>query len=422
MLMTVIVAVVGILTIYNTIQLSNLTAAAVEGSGKAGEHGRWSGEWCTMITPQGNEVLVPCGPKVENFPDTAKPELVVNATPDTKEINTSGYHAIDEDLSVSGDETAIIISADNVVLDGQGHIISGGSGVGIYLEGRNNVTIKNFNLEKLYVGINVNASTNINIIDNIVSQPTSGQCGQGVYDHSRGFNIESSTDVLISGNLLNDLSGCDTGISTYESPNVIITGNNFTGGRRLRSQGLYIRDSDNIEISDNLLYDLVSNDFYRVSQGKILNNEFVLCSAFVLYWEDSEISGNTFSQSDTLLVFYGSRNNISDNLLLGSIIRTRGTDDIISNNVLSSPPYIGIDVRNSVRSTITDNQISGGNAEGIYLSSTALNSIVANNTVCGSKGYDFYCEDPTSISVDGGNTYSTQNNCQPNLAPSVGSC
>ena len=44
-----------------------VTGASINNPGKAGEQGRWAGDWCRLTTPQGKSVSVPCDPK-EDFP------------------------------------------------------------------------------------------------------------------------------------------------------------------------------------------------------------------------------------------------------------------------------------------------------------------------------------------------------------------
>ncbi|MEM3890149.1 MAG: hypothetical protein QXY17_01590, partial [Candidatus Micrarchaeia archaeon] len=61
-------------------------------------------------------------------------------------------YTMTSDLPCSG--TALTIGADNITLDCQGHTIEtiDGNGKGIYLNGRNNVTIKNCIIDGNYSG------------------------------------------------------------------------------------------------------------------------------------------------------------------------------------------------------------------------------------------------------------------------------
>jgi parallel beta-helix repeat protein len=82
------------------------------------------------------------------------------------------YTLTDDIVSRAGDY-GIVIERDNIILDGQNHILQGGVKVlefkGIYLYGINNVTIKNMNIKSFDWGIYLKESSNIVISRNNVT-------------------------------------------------------------------------------------------------------------------------------------------------------------------------------------------------------------------------------------------------------------
>jgi len=71
----------------------------------------------------------------------------------------------------------IVVAADNIMIEGNGYTLQGsGSGVGFYLNGRTNVTIKNVIVKGWGVGIDLKVgSTNNSILGNRVTSNTHGQ-------------------------------------------------------------------------------------------------------------------------------------------------------------------------------------------------------------------------------------------------------
>jgi parallel beta-helix repeat protein len=111
---------------------------------------------------------------------------------------------------------SIVIERDNIVIDGSGYTVEGtGTGTGIYLSGRSNVTIKNMEIKAFEAGIYLeyssnNAITGDNITDNMFY----------------GILFDYSSNNRISGNTIT--ANNDTGVYLYESSNNTITGDNMT--------------------------------------------------------------------------------------------------------------------------------------------------------------------------------------------------
>lgn len=100
---------------------------------------------------------------------------------------------------VISDADGIVIGRDNIIIDGKGFNIQrsisiGGILIGINLENRKNVTIKNIHIMNFTEGIRINRSSNITIIGNTLTI------------NGDGFKIDASSNINIKENniTLND--------------------------------------------------------------------------------------------------------------------------------------------------------------------------------------------------------------------------
>jgi parallel beta-helix repeat protein len=129
---------------------------------------------------------------------------------------------------------SIVIEKDDIVVDGAGHTLEGaGSGKGIDLTGRSNVTIKNTNIINFKTGIDLSKSYNITI------------SGNNVANNEYGIDLVDSSNNSISGN--NIVANNWYGIVLYYSSNNVISGNNITNNY----YGIYLESSSNNRIYHN---------------------------------------------------------------------------------------------------------------------------------------------------------------------------
>jgi len=112
---------------------------------------------------------------------------------------------------------SIEVDRDDIVVDGAGYTLQGtGSGTGIYLRGRNNVTIKNIEVKGFNNGIQVSWYSSGNIIQ-----------GSNLTDNGRGVYVNLiSSNNSISGNNINNNQF--DGIMLQESSGNSVSGNNIT--------------------------------------------------------------------------------------------------------------------------------------------------------------------------------------------------
>ncbi len=109
----------------------------------------------------------------------------------------------------------IIVERDNIVVDGAGYTLQGtGSGIGIDLTGRSNVTIKNMKIKEFHDGIRLDKSSNNSISGNNLTA-----------NRIDGLQLINSSSNRIYGNII---ANSHYGIKVENSSNNIILENNIT--------------------------------------------------------------------------------------------------------------------------------------------------------------------------------------------------
>ena len=129
---------------------------------------------------------------------------------------------------------SLVISRDNIVVDGVDYVIQWTEGRGITLSGRNNITIKNMEIKGFHWGIWLEKSLNINIFGNNI---------QGTYTYGKG-----------DGGIM---------LSSYSNHNNIF-GNNITKSY----YGIELSFSSNNSISENN----ITNHYYGIMLDRSSNN------------------------------------------------------------------------------------------------------------------------------------------------------
>ncbi|MFH1506597.1 MAG: DUF2341 domain-containing protein, partial [archaeon] len=125
-----------------------------------------------------------------------------------------------EDLSCTG--VGLIIGADDITLDCNGYKISGdnlGGDEGIELDGKDNVVIKNCEIEGFYVGIFAHAGSDHNLIKNNYVHDTSnvGIYAYGEDGSHEGNTIHNNTIIrTVGGMIVNQGSNTEVSYNTIE--------------------------------------------------------------------------------------------------------------------------------------------------------------------------------------------------------------
>ena len=307
--------------------------------------------------------------------------------PGNKEISTSCTVA--SDYTVPAGQYGYKIIADGVVIDGQGHTITGTATnavctgamesnpcliSGIYSEGKNNLEIKNLKIEGFCTGIALDTVNNCKI-DNCE-----------IYDN--GFNTAYNGQGMVT----HGVHACDIGAGTTSTPaltivNSVIHDNEGTGcGCGDGGNGIFIyaggsdTQREYADISNNELYGNAKAGFWtkmKLSYSDIKNNH---------------VYNN------------GGGSGITDTVTGGIILRCKMTNNnFIENNNASDNSGIGIYIGGDYNIASNNNKANSNSGEGIYLGRSDGSSYnqINNNEVC--------WNDKSGIKISGDTTGNTLN-------------
>jgi parallel beta-helix repeat protein len=152
----------------------------------------------------------------------------------------------------------IVVEMDGIVVDGADYTLYGnGSGIGIELNSRTNVTIKNVEVRAFGEGIYLLDSQNNHLIENYIADN-----GEGMYLHS------SRNTRIIGNNLTNNWAGIYPWGSSNDNT---ITGNDIKNS----TYGIYLFYSTNNNINLNNIRDNTVGIYFVASNNTIYNNNFI---------------------------------------------------------------------------------------------------------------------------------------------------
>ena len=360
-------------------------------------------------------------------PAVAAGEGCVGAT-----YNFVGGSTINESCTMNGslsygDGNLFTVGAHNIIIDGAGYSIDGDDGdYGIYNDGYNNVTIKNFKFSNFSMGVFLTGTDNCSINN---SEFDSHEAGYGIL--SRGLNTiisnntfnNSYTHVLVqmSGGSNNEILNnvfynCeDTGLTVgFGSNNHLIKNNTF---KTLTKNGLYIDysagGSNNTVVDGNLFYNIDSSlgaiylpadcgNNYTIKNNNFTQNYFGLFMMQRI--NDSLIENNTFFNNSGTGAFTWAisnttiKNNTFEENYDGLVLRGDSYNNTIYNNTFINQSNAGIWFDNIYFDNIVKNSEFIDNKYGIHFNN-ASNIKVIDSVISTSTTYDVY-----STEADANNT------------------
>jgi len=177
--------------------------------------------------------------------------------------------------NITSTANGIIVERDNIVIDGAGYTLEGtGSGYGVCLDGRSNVTIKSTTITNFNLGIRLYGCSN-----NIISGNNITNNGCGIWGYS--------SNNIINGN--NIAANNDCGIGLHYSSNNSISGNNIAANDEF---GIWLSyPSNNNSICGN---NIAANNYYGISlfnssNNVIYHNNFVNNTEQVHSWYSTNV-------------------------------------------------------------------------------------------------------------------------------------
>jgi parallel beta-helix repeat protein len=229
---------------------------------------------------------------------------------------------------------SIIVEKDNIVVDGAGYTLQGmGSGIGIDLTGRSDISLKNVEIAAFKMGIQLHQSSNISISGN---------------------------------NIIENDCGIDLGWSSYQT----IFGNNITKNRN----GIWLAYSSNNSISGNY----VTGDSSGVS---------------IQFSSDNSVSGNTIVANGTgIIILRGGSSSVSGNIIIarenGIALSYSSSQNVGGNNItITTPGWFAIELLRSSNNIIIGNILVSNN--GVGLSDNSNSNIITGNTITASKNVTY---------------------------------
>jgi parallel beta-helix repeat protein len=310
---------------------------------------------------------------------------------------------LDQELSACSD--GLVIGADNITVDLNGHTVSGlDVGVGIRNPGYDGVTVKNGTIRGFEHGVQLTDGASGNVLEDLtvelhkltgvqVSAAEGTQIRTSrVTGNGEGLAVvDGSTATTVSGSALSLNSGAGARIEDADG-NTLLSNTVDTNG----DAGVLVLGSDqNVLQSNEITGDSDQAVLFVGSQANTLRGNTVAGSgdAGVVVSAGSHanlIEGNTLtgtgdagvqlSESDRNRVIGNTARAMAD----GGIVLTSANDSLVSDNDVRSNPD-GIEVHGSSGNRIERNQASSTTGMGILLGSGSVQNLLVGNTANGNN-------------------------------------
>lgn len=308
----------------------------------------------------------------------------------------------------------LVIERDNIVVDGAGHTLQGpgtGSGTGISLSGRSNVTIANVTVNDFWEGISLVSSSNITVYRNNIGNAS--YCNVYVYNSSHstitqnnatgssasssnGINLYNSTGNVVSYNGIVNNCNYSYGIYLSSCSSNMIDQNSIASTNSLYPYGIYLSSSWNNTVQRNNATSSYSSSSFSTYVLGSWNNTFSENYArhnynyygygFYIYNSSSNVLSKNNATSAYPVYFYGIYvYNATNNIMSGNA-------EANSLNFVNVNYIYGIYAAYASNSTITRNSAVNSNynySYGIYLYNSSNNAVTENNETGSSIGYSY---------------------------------
>lgn len=338
-----------------------------------------------------------------------------------------GTTFIDKDTVLDSDITGSVeIIANNIILDCNGHSITGsGGGYGIYLKDKSGVTIKNCSVNNFWHDIYLYNSSN-NILSNNTVTNKYNNYASGI------FLYNSPSNSLIDNAATSNEA---FGIYLYESGNNTLINNtmannrdNFALGGTSDDPFINTIDTTNTVDGNPIYYILNATDqvydgttnagvFYCIFCNNITVKDLMLTkNSRVFFWktENSRIEkvaapSNTYdislhysnnnivlnSQTYGIHLVHSNKNTLSNNV--GPLSFSFSNNNVLINNVANYGTWAGIYLSSSNSNILDSNTANSNKYYGIYLESSHENVLINNNTSKNLWGIAFYSSNNNTL-------------------------
>jgi len=249
---------------------------------------------------------------------------------------------------------SIVVERDNILLDGQGYRLQGtGSGYGITLLGRCNITLINIEINAFVIGVWLNSSSSNNTVS-----------GNNIANNTYGIYLyASSSNNTVSGN---NIANNGYGVILYaSSSNNTVSGNNIANNM----YGIYLHSSSNNN---------------TVTGNHITDNEI---GSRIYSSSNNTVSGNHITDNENGVILYASPhnavsgNNIIANNVNGIYLYSSSNNTVSGNNITDNDT--GACLYSSSSNTVSGNNITDNDWYGVYLHYSSHNNTVSGNIFVG---------------------------------------
>ena len=316
---------------------------------------------------------------------------------------------------------SIVIEKNNIIIDGNTYVYSGDSGRqdnGFYIENRDNVTIRNLNINSYFdYPIEIRYSTSISIIENNIT------------NNNSGIRLLDSSDCVINNN---NLTNNENGVSCYlGSSSNIISENNFVGcGLMIGTFGhntvidnhvngkplVYLEETSDVTIPENAGQVILINCTRVIVENLNISNTdtaLELLGTNETIISTNDISNTAFgvfltsSFNNTIL-----RNNITEHSGYAFILGSSNNNTLMENNITTSIGYADIYLAFSMYNVISKNKMTTISAFGIHLAESSNLNIITENNISGQSNGIYLVSDSSRNAISGNNITNHANGIQ----------
>jgi parallel beta-helix repeat protein len=264
---------------------------------------------------------------------------------------------------------SIVVERDNIVVGGAGYSVQGtGSGTGIELSGRRNVTISNMKIREFEYGISLGLGSSNNTVS-----------GNNVTNNQRGIWLVCSSNNFLRDNVMAG-NTYNFGVSGGELLDFVndIDPSNIVDGKPVY---YWVNRRGAVVPLDAGYVALVNCTNIKVENLTLTKN---LEGILLAYTSNSTITGNNVAKNldGIWLDYYSSNNTISRNNVAkncGGVRLLRSSNNTVSGNSITANNCVGIWLDDSSNNSIVGNSITANNYDGIRLDDSSNNFIYHNN-------------------------------------------
>ena len=267
---------------------------------------------------------------------------------------------------------SIVVERDNIVVDGAGYTVQGiGSGKGIDLRDRRNVTVMNTNIKAFGYGIFLWDSYNNVIRDNTVS------------NNSKGIILHGSSNTISSNRVTNNSdTGIELAVASYNTISDNTITHNGLGGINLGSSG-YNTLSGNTMVSNGYNFGVHGHPVSAFTNYVDTSN--TVDGKPIYYWVNEQ-EKIVPADAGCVIIVKSINITVEDLNLTGNmagVLLAYTQNSLVQNVTSENNHYYGIELYGSNNNTLIGNTVAN-NAIGIYLKSSSWDvlsgNIVTNNS------------------------------------------